>query len=263
MTFYITKRPRKNAAGKPGSGSQGNVQGGFRKQSVKVKTARGRTNASQRWLQRQLNDPYVQRAQAEGFRARSAYKLMEIDEKFDLITPGSVVADLGCAPGSWSEVVFRLALQKKTRRRDPADRAPCTVIAIDILEMAPIDGVTFLQGDFLDPGVQEQLRHLVPRPLDVVLSDMAAVTTGHKDTDHLRTQVLADAALTFALKTLKPGGHFCTKVFSGGAHQALLETLKPRFKTVRHFKPNASRPESPEIYLVALGHLPAASPSRL
>jgi 23S rRNA (uridine2552-2'-O)-methyltransferase len=218
---------------------------GRRPLKVRVKTARRRKASSTRWLERQLNDPYVARARAEGYRARSAYKLIEIDDRFHLLGPGKRVVDLGAAPGGWSEVAA-------DRVRSTAARP--LVVAVDRLPVASIPGVTVLEMDFLDAGTPAAIRAALAgaRP-DVVLSDMAAPTTGHRQTDHLRTMHLCEAAADFALSELTPGGAFVAKVFRGGAEGDLLARLKRAFAGVHHVKPPASRAGSVEIYLVARG----------
>lgn len=216
---------------------------GRRSLKVRVKTAKRRTASSARWLERQLNDPYVVRAQAEGYRARSAYKLIELDDKYHLLAPGRRVVDLGAAPGGWSQVA---ASRVRSTEANPL------VVAIDYLDMAAIPGVTILKLDFLDADVPDRIREALGGPADVVLSDMAAPTTGHRQTDHLRTMALCDAAADFAATVLRPGGSFVAKVFQGGAERALLAGLKRDFRTVHHVKPPASRKGSVELYLVAL-----------
>lgn len=206
----------------------------------KVKTAKKRKISSTRWLQRQLNDPYVKRSKVEGRRSRAAYKLLQIDEKFKLLKPNQLVLDLGSAPGSWSQVVSQVPGNK--------------VIAIDKLQMDPIAGVEILSLDLSLQETFDEISLLIESKVDLVLSDMAAVTTGHKSTDHIRTQELAELAADYALKFLKIEGSFCSKVFQGGTHQTLLETLKKNFTTVKHFKPDASRKESPENYVIAQGY---------
>jgi len=224
-------------SGKPGASGRGR-----RDMTVRVKTARGRKPSSTRWLQRQLNDPYVAAAKRDGYRSRSAYKLIEIDDKFHLLQPGAVVVDLGAAPGGWSQVA--------AKRVTPGGK----VIAIDLLEMDPLPDVNVLQGDFVEDGALHAVNTaLEGRKADVVLSDMAPSATGHRQTDHLRTVALAEAALDFALGVLAPGGAFCAKVFQGGAEGEMLGILKRAFATVRHVKPRASRPESPETYVLATG----------
>ncbi|MGI4730218.1 MAG: RlmE family RNA methyltransferase [Janthinobacterium lividum] len=212
-----------------GSGSQ-----------VKVKTARGRTAQSQRWLERQLNDPYVRRAKAEGYRSRAAYKLIELDEKFALLKGARRVIDLGLAPGGWAQVVRRLV---------PA----ATVVGIDLLPVDPIEGVTILEMDFLADDAPARLMEALGGPADLVLSDMAANTVGHPQTDALRTMALVEAAAMFAGEVLRPGGAFVAKAFAGGADHELVASMKRQFASVKHAKPPASRKGSVEWYLVAQG----------
>jgi 23S rRNA (uridine2552-2'-O)-methyltransferase len=225
----------------------GGVRG--RNLKVRVRTGKGRSLASKRWLERQLNDPYVAQAKREGFRSRAAYKLVEIDDKFHLLKSGSRVVDLGAAPGGWSQVSAARVGRAEGRGR---------VIAIDILEMPPIAGVDFLQIDFLDADAPEKLKVTAAGPIDVVLSDMAANATGHRKTDHLRIMALAEAAALFAREVLRPGGAFLAKVLQGGTEGALLAELKRDFATVKHVKPAASRSDSAELYVLATGfrHLP-------
>ena len=224
------------------SGKGGAAGRGRRDMSVRVKTARGRKTSSTRWLQRQLNDPYVAAAKREGYRSRAAYKLIEIDDKHHLLRPGAVVVDLGAAPGGWTQVAAQRVMPGGT------------VIAIDLLEMPGLPGVTVLQGDFLeDNGLEAVNSALAGARADLVLSDMAPSATGHRQTDHLRTVALAEAALDFALGVLAPGGAFLAKVFQGGAEKDMLDSLKRAFAAVRHVKPRASRPESPETYVLATG----------
>jgi 23S rRNA (uridine2552-2'-O)-methyltransferase len=218
---------------------------GRRSLKVKVRTARKRTASSTRWLERQLNDPYVARAHAEGYRARSAFKLIELDDKYRLLAPGNRVVDLGAAPGGWSQVA---AARVRSAAADPL------VIAVDYLDMDPIPGVTILKLDFLDEKAPEAIRTaLGGEAADLVLSDMAAPTTGHRQTDHIRTIALCEAAADFAATVLKPGGDFVAKVFQGGAEGDLLARLKRDFAAVHHVKPPASRAGSVELYLVATG----------
>jgi len=207
---------------------------------TRVKTARGRTTSSNRWLERQLNDPYVRRAKAEGYRSRAAYKLLELDERFGLLKGVKSVIDLGIAPGGWSQVV---------RRRAPAAR----IAGIDLLPTDPIEGVTILEMDFMDDKAPEFLREALGGPADLVLSDMAANTVGHPQTDHLRTMGLVETGLAFAVEMLKPGGAFVAKVLAGGADSNLVAELKRHFTTVKHAKPPASRKDSSEWYVVAQG----------
>lgn len=195
--------------------------------------------SSRRWIARQVNDPYVQRAQAEGWRARSAFKLIELDEKFHLLKTGARVADLGAAPGGWAQAALK--------------RGARAVVGIDLLAINPLTGATFLELDFLDPEASAALIAALGGPPDLVLSDMAANTTGHNKTDQIRTGALAEAAADFALAHLAPGGAFVTKAFQGGLDRALLARLKQAFATIRHAKPPASRAESSEVYLVAMG----------
>ena len=206
----------------------------------RVKTARKRTAQSTAWLQRQLNDPYVRRAKADGYRSRSAYKLIELDERFGFLKGARRVIDLGLAPGGWSQVV---------RRTVPNS----VVVGIDLLPVDPIDGVTILQLDFMADEAPERLTEALGGPADLVLSDMAANTVGHPQTDALRTMALAEAAADFAVQVLRPGGTFVAKVFAGGADAAFVAELKRRFATVKHAKPPASRKGSVEWFVVAQG----------
>ncbi len=206
----------------------------------RVKTAKGRKASSIRWLQRQLNDPYVRRAQADGFRSRAAYKLTELDERFGFLKGVEGVIDLGIAPGGWAQVV---------RRRVPRAR----VVGIDLLPTDPIDGVIILEMDFMDDSAPAKLRDALAGEADLVLSDMAANTVGHPQTDHLRTMGLVEAGLDFAVEVLRPGGAFVAKVLAGGADNALVAQLKRHFTTVKHAKPPASRKGSSEWYVVAQG----------
>jgi 23S rRNA (uridine2552-2'-O)-methyltransferase len=206
----------------------------------RVKTARGRTASSTRWLERQLNDPYVKRAKAEDYRSRAAYKLLELDERFGFLKGTKRVVDLGIAPGGWSQVL---------RRRVPG----AAVVGIDLLPTDPIDGVTILQMDFMDDSAPQLLRDGLGGPADLVLSDMAANTVGHPQTDHLRTMGLVETAMDFATEILRPGGAFVAKVLAGGADNNLVAELKRRFTTVKHAKPPASRKDSSEWYVVAQG----------
>jgi 23S rRNA (uridine2552-2'-O)-methyltransferase len=209
---------------------------------VRVKSAKARTASSTRWLERQLNDPYVAEAKAKGFRSRAAFKLLELDDKFHFLKRGGRVLDLGAAPGGWSQVAAaRVGREGR-------------VVAIDILEMEPIAGVHIFKADLTDADVPAQLKTALGGQADVVLSDMAAPTTGHRATDHIRTLALFEAALAVAEDVLKPGGAFVGKVFQGGATKELLDRAKQRFQTVKHVKPPASRAESVELYLIALGY---------
>ena len=212
-----------------------------------IKTARGRKMSSTRWLERQLNDPYVIRAKAEGYRSRAAYKLIELDEKFGLLRKVRTVVDLGIAPGGWSQVV---------RKRAPAAK----VAGIDLLPTDPIDGVTILHMDFATEEADIALREALGGPVDLVLSDMAANTVGHPPTDHLRTMGLVETGLAFAIEVLRPGGAYVAKVLAGGTDTQLLAELKRHFTTVKHAKPPASRKGSSEWYVVAQGFKGAAPP---
>jgi 23S rRNA (uridine2552-2'-O)-methyltransferase len=208
---------------------------------ARLKPDKRRTASSRAWLQRQINDPYVARARREGFRSRAAYKLAEIDDKFHLLKPGARVLDLGAAPGGWSEVA--------ARRVGASGR----VVAIDVLDMKPIAGVEFLHLDFLDAAAPERLKDMLGGKADVVLSDMAANATGHRQTDHLRIMALAETAAAFAREVLAAGGSFLCKVLQGGTEASLLAELKRDFATVKHVKPPASRADSAELYLLAKG----------
>ena len=216
---------------------------GGRDLKVRVRSS-GRTQASRRWLERQLNDPYVARARREGLRSRAAFKLMEIDDRAKLLKPGAKVVDLGAAPGGWSQVAAKRVRAGNGGR----------VVAIDLLAMDPLPGVDFLQLDFLDPDAPERLKALLGGPADVVLTDMAANATGHRATDHLKIMGLAEAAAEFAREVLKPGGAFLAKVLQGGTEVELLASLKRDFASVKHVKPAASRSDSAELYVLATGY---------
>ncbi len=208
--------------------------------STRVKTARGRTAQSNRWLARQLNDPYVKRAHAEGYRSRSAYKLIELDERFALLKSARAIIDLGVAPGGWAQVA---------RKQAPKAR----IVGIDLLPVDPIEGVDLLQMDFMLDAAPDFLIDALGTAPDLVLSDMAANTTGHTPTDALRTMGLVEAATEFAVQVLRPGGAFVAKVFAGGADSALVAELKRNFTHVKHAKPPASRKDSSEWYVIAQG----------
>ncbi|MBS0240949.1 MAG: RlmE family RNA methyltransferase [Proteobacteria bacterium] len=219
--------------------------GGARQMNVRLKTAIGRTPSSQRWLERQLNDPYVAAAKREGWRSRAAFKLIEIDDKYRFLKPGQRVVDLGAAPGGWSQVAAK---------RTKADEGRGQVVAIDYLGVDPIPGVEIVELDFMADEAPARLKSLLrDGGADIVLSDMAAPTTGHTGTDHLRIMGLAEAALAFAVEVLSPGGAFLCKVFQGGSERDLLVELKKNFKAVRHVKPPASRSDSAELYVLATG----------
>lgn len=217
---------------------RGSGRGGDR---VRVKSGKGRTVSSRRWLERQLNDPYVHAAKSKGYRSRAAFKLIELDSKFHFLKKGARVLDLGAAPGGWTQVA--------------AQRIGETghIVAIDILEMEPMPGVEIFHADLTDPEIPAQLKHALRGAADVVLSDMAASTTGHRATDHLRTIALLEAAIELAEDVLKPGGIFIGKAFQGGATGDLLARIKKSFRDVKHVKPPASRAESVELYLIAQG----------
>ncbi len=221
---------------------------GNRPSKTRVKTARQRKPSSTRWLQRQLNDPYVHRARKEGYRSRAAYKIIELDDQFHFLKPGKLVLDLGAAPGGWTQVAV-------SRVRSTAEET--RVIGVDLLDMDPVAGATFMQLDFLDDRAAHKItKHLPPnlnRGFDVVLSDMAPNTTGHNATDHLRIMALVESAFHFACEVLNPGGVFVAKVFQGGTERELLAAMKKAFTNVKHAKPKASRADSSEIYVVASG----------
>jgi len=209
---------------------------------ARVKTAETRSLSSTQWLERQLNDPFVKAAKAAGYRSRAAFKLAEIDDRFHLLRRGVRVIDLGCAPGGWVQVAL--------------ERGAAAVAGVDLLPVDPISPAHLIEGDFTAPGMGERLIQQVGGAPDLVLSDMAPNTSGHRETDHLRIIGLIEAAADFALATLKPGGAFLTKNFQGGSAGEVLERLKASFAEVRHIKPKASRQESAEVYLVALGRKP-------
>jgi 23S rRNA (uridine2552-2'-O)-methyltransferase len=213
-----------------------------RLQSVALRTARGRTTAQQRWLSRQLNDPYVVAARKQGWRSRAAFKLIELDDRFSLIRPGMRVVDLGAAPGGWAQVAVQRGAQE--------------VVGVDLLPVEPVAGARIIQGDFNDPEMPGRLRAMMGGPVDLVLSDMAPNTTGHAATDHLRIIGLAELALDFAMQVLAEGGGFVAKVFQGGSEKQMLFPMKQAFASVRHAKPPASRKESSELYVVATGFRP-------
>jgi len=220
-------------------GAKGGAGRGLR---IRVKRGRGLKGSSRRWLERHLNDPYVHRSRAEGLRSRAAFKLFEIDERHHILAPGSRVIDLGAAPGGWCQVAVE-------RVKSPAEKP--LVVGIDYLDMDPVPGAVILKMDFLEEAAPARLLEALGDAPDVVLSDMAAPTTGHRRTDHLRTMQLCEAAADFAMSVLKPGGHFLAKVFQGGTEAELLGRLKRSFRAVHHVKPPASREESVELYLLA------------
>ncbi len=204
---------------------------------TKVKAAHKKKASSQRWMQRHLNDPYVVEAQKKGYRSRAAFKLLQLDEKTHILKPGKLIIDLGCAPGGWTQI---------------ASLKGAKVVGIDLLPMEPIKGATIYQGDFTDPFLQKQIIDSCTRKVDVILSDMAPDTTGHKQTDHLRIMALLEKVVAFAMNMLAPGGSLIMKTFQGGTEETLLKDIKRYFEKVKHVKPAASRKESNEIYLVAL-----------
>ncbi len=206
----------------------------------RVRTAKGRTASSTRWLERQLNDPYVKQAKADGYRSRAAYKLLELDEKFALLKGAERVVDLGIAPGGWSQVVRKIAPK-------------AAIVGIDLLPTEPIEGVTIFEMDFMDDAAPKALEEALSGAPDLVMSDMAANTVGHKQTDHLRTMGLVEAGAWYAIERLAPGGAFIAKVLAGGTDAELLNLLKKHFRTVKHAKPPASRKGSSEWYVVAQG----------
>ena len=208
------------------------------KAKSRVKSAKGRKTSSTLWLKRQLNDPYIVKAKADGYASRAAYKIIEIDQKIKLLKKGMKIVDLGAAPGGWSQV---------------AAKKGCTVVAIDLLAMDAIAGVDFIQMDFMDDDAPDKLKAMLNGPADAVISDMAPNTTGHKSTDHIRIMAVVEAAHLFSIEVLKPGGTFIAKVFQGGAQNEVLAEMKRHFKSVKHIKPPASRQESSEQYVVATG----------
>ena len=211
---------------------------------VRVKTAKKRSLSSTLWLQRQLNDPYVLEAQKRGYRSRAAFKLLQLDDKFRLLSPGKRVVDLGAAPGGWTQVAVE-------RVKPQAGKGK--VVGLDILEMEPVEGAITFQCDFNDDNAPDRLREALDGPADIVLSDMAAPATGHPQTDHIRIMGLAELAYDFAAQVLSPGGAFIAKVFQGGTERQLLDRLKRDFSSVKHAKPPASRADSAETYVVAVG----------
>ena len=205
----------------------------------RLKAGKHRTKSSRAWLERQLNDPYVRAAKTQGYRSRAAYKLSEMDDKFRFLKRGSTAVDLGAAPGGWTQVLVERC-------------GAGNVVGADIQPMEPIEGASLLQIDFMDIAAPDRIKACLNGPVDVVVSDMAAPATGHRETDHLRVMGLCECALAFACEVLKPGGTFLCKVLRGGTEKALLETLKQRFGRVLHFKPPASRADSAEMYVIAL-----------
>lgn len=226
------------------SGDKGSGREGGRSLKTRVKTARKRSLSSTLWLERQLNDPYVARAKREGYRSRAAYKLLEMDERFNLLKPGGRIIDLGAAPGGWSQIAADRVKAKDGRGK---------VVGVDLLDMEPIAGVIFAIKDFNDEDAPQMIKHMLGGEADGVMSDMAANATGHKQTDHLRIVALAELALEFAEDVLAPGGFFVAKVLQGGTEGQVLTKLKRDFTLVRHVKPAASRADSAELYVLATG----------
>ncbi|MEO0484295.1 MAG: RlmE family RNA methyltransferase [Pseudomonadota bacterium] len=233
---------------KSGSG-KGTSGRGQRELKVKVRTARGRRASSTRWLQRQLNDPYVKRAKSEGYRGRAAFKILELDDKFGFLVPGARVVDLGCAPGGWCQV----AVRRVNALSDLPDKPVGTVLGIDLQEVEPVPGATIHVLDFLDEDADQKVKDWLGSSADVVMSDMAAASSGHKQTDHLRIMALCEAAAYFSFDVLDPGGTFVAKVLAGGAEGDLQKLLKQKFTKVANVKPPASRSDSSEKFVVATG----------
>ncbi len=222
---------------------------GQRDLKVKVKTARGRKLSSTLWLERQLNDPYVARAKREGYRGRAAFKIIDLDDKYRFLVPGARVVDLGCAPGGWCQV----AVQRVNALGEKGGKAVGRVIGLDLQEMEPIAGCELHQLDFMEDGADDKVKGWLGGPADVVMSDMAASASGHKQTDHMRIMALCEAAAELAFDVLEPGGTFVAKVLAGGAEGGLQALLKQRFKKVANVKPGASRADSSEKFVVATG----------
>lgn len=250
----MSRKPGKG--GKPGGKAKSSGKSSARSAATrftqrslteKVRTAKGRKLSSTKWLQRQINDPYVTEARARGYRSRAAFKLLELDDQFHILKPGARVVDLGAAPGGWTQVAVERVGALKTGSK--AGR----VVGLDINEMEEVQGASILLQDFLEPEAPDRLKRVLDGPADVVLSDMAAPATGHPATDHLRIVALCEAALDFAEEVLSPGGAFIAKVLQGGTENELLARMKRIFKTVKHAKPPASRSDSAEMYVVALG----------
>jgi len=238
----MTKRPT-SRKGKNDSGR------GQRDLTVKVKTARGRKMSSTKWLQRQLNDPYVQKAKADGYRGRAAYKILELNEKFQFFTPGKRVVDLGAAPGGWCQV----AVPRINALGEREGKAVGTILGVDLQEMEPIAGAELHQLDFMEDDADEKVKTWLGGKADVVMSDMAASASGHKQTDHLRIIALCEAAAYFAFDVLEDGGVFIAKVLAGGAEGDLMKVLKTKFTKVVNVKPPSSRSDSSEKFVVATG----------
>ncbi|MBI6630478.1 RlmE family RNA methyltransferase [Pontibaca salina] len=223
---------------------------GQRDLRVKVKSARGRKVSSTRWLERQLNDPYVKRARAEGYRGRAAFKILDLDDRFRFLVPGARVVDLGCAPGGWLQV----AVPRVNALGEKPNKAVGRIIGIDLQEVEPVPGAEVHQLDFLDEGADDQVRAWLDGKADVVMSDMAAASSGHKQTDHLRIMALCEAAAYFAFDVLEENGTFVAKVLAGGAESELQKLLKQKFTRVVNVKPPSSRADSSEKFVVATGY---------
>jgi 23S rRNA (uridine2552-2'-O)-methyltransferase len=226
-----------------GTGGSRHLPG--RRLAMRVKTAKGRSASSQRWLKRQLNDPYVAEAKRRGYRSRAAFKLIEIDDRLRILKPGQRVVDLGAAPGGWTQVAVE--------RVKPGEGRNGQVVALDLVDMAPVPGATILKADFLDVAATDLVRRTLGGPLDVVLSDLAPAATGQPETDHVRILNLVEAALFFAVEMLRPGGAFVAKLRQGGGEPQLVDAARRHFSVVRRLKPAASRTESAEFFLVATG----------
>ncbi|WP_417244866.1 RlmE family RNA methyltransferase [Celeribacter sp.] len=222
---------------------------GARDLRVKVKSARGRKLSSTLWLERQLNDPYVKRAREEGYRGRAAFKIQEIDDKFRFLVPGARVVDLGCAPGGWCQV----AVKRVNSLGEKSGKKIGTILGVDLQEVEPIPGTEIHQLDFMEDGADDKVKEWLGGEADVVMSDMAAASSGHKQTDHLRIMALCEAAAYLAFDVLSPGGTFVAKVLAGGAEGDLQKLLKQKFQKVQHFKPPSSRSDSSEKFVVATG----------
>ena len=234
----MANKPTKNSSGR-----------GYRDLTVQVKTAKGRKISSTNWLQRQLDDPYVKRAKTDGYRGRAAYKILELDDKFRFLVPGARIVDLGCAPGGWCQVAVKRANTLGERK----SKAQGFVLGVDLQEMEPIAGADLYQLDFMEDDADLKVREWLGGPADVVMSDMAASASGHKQTDHLRIIALCEAAAYFAFDVLNEGGTFVAKVLAGGAEGDLQKLLKQRFTKVMNVKPPASRSDSSEKFVVAIG----------
>ncbi|MEM8993054.1 MAG: RlmE family RNA methyltransferase [Pseudomonadota bacterium] len=243
----MSRRPKGTSSG--GSGGSSGSGRGARELKTRVKTARGRKLSSTRWLERQLNDPYVHAAKRDGYRGRAAYKLAELDDRLGFLKPGVRVVDLGCAPGGWCQV----AVARVNALGEAAGKPQGFVLGVDLQEVEPIAGTTLMRLDFLDDGADAAVKEALGGQADAVLSDMAASASGHRATDHLRIIALAETAAEFAFDVLTPGGVFVAKVLQGGTEGGLLATLKQRFAKVSHIKPPASRKDSAEMYVVATG----------